>query len=57
VKNRAIVIQVTTLVCGAIGHYVMRDVGFAINDYNEQLLRRAGRRTRVRREWDTTKIF
>jgi len=57
VKNRVIVILVTTLVCGAIGHYTMLDIKFLLNDYQEQIIRRAGRRTRTRREYDLTKIF
>jgi len=41
---------ITTLVVGAIAQSTMWNIGLVMNDFNEQVLRRQGRRTRTRRE-------
>lgn len=48
--RKILIILITTLTVGAIAQGVMYDVGFALDQYHEQLLRRSGRRTRTRRE-------
>ena len=49
-KKRILIILITTLVTGAIAQGVMWDIGLIMNDYNEQILRRNGRKTRRKRE-------
>jgi hypothetical protein len=49
-RKRILIILITTLVTGAIAQGVMWDIGLIMNDYNEQVLRRNGRKTRRKRE-------
>ena len=49
-KRRIIIMLITTLVVGAIAQSTMWNIGLVMNDFNEQVLRRQGRRTRTRRE-------
>lgn len=50
-RNRIIIILITALITGAVAQGVMIDVGYALNEYHQNLLRRSGRRVRTKRKY------